>query len=76
MVRAQGPPAQDDRLYTFAGAAAHFVEYIARNTNMAAMDHAAREFDNELEKCIKHAISPHTPAPPRRFASGTMRRVK
>jgi hypothetical protein len=42
---------------------------------MAAMDHAARKFDDKLKKCIKHAISPHPPAPPRRFASGTMRRV-
>jgi hypothetical protein len=68
MVHAKGALAQHDRLDALVGAMAYYVEHIARDTHMAALDHKAREFDKQLEKLIKHAMGQHA-TPPRRFAS-------
>ena len=76
MVRAKGALAQDDRLDALAGAVSYFVEHMARDTHMAALDHKAREFDKELEKFVKHASAQHGSEPPRRFSSAIMRQGK
>lgn len=73
MVHAKGALALDDRLDALVGAMAYYVEHMARDTHMAALDHKAREFDEQLEKFIKHAMGQHG-APPRRFASAIMHR--
>jgi hypothetical protein len=59
MVRAKSALAQDDGLDTLAGAVAFCVEHMARDAQLAALDHKGREFDKELDKFVKRVTFQH-----------------
>jgi hypothetical protein len=74
MVRAKGALAQDDRIDALAGAVAHWVRHLARDTDKAALDYKDGLLDKELERFMAHALGGNA-SPGRRWASSAARKA-
>ena len=56
----RGALAHDDRVDALAGAVAYWTEQMGRDTDRAAKDHAAEEFDKMLEDMMNHMVDSPT----------------
>ena len=56
ITRDKGALSKDDRLDALAGAVAHWMEELARDTHQAALEHKDKILDKELEKFMQHAL--------------------
>lgn len=59
ITRQRGSLSHDDRLDAVAGAVAHWIEWMSRNTNKANEDHKADLLQAELDKVLQFAIGGH-----------------
>ncbi|MGW8177172.1 MAG: phage terminase large subunit [bacterium] len=56
ITRDKGALAKDDRIDALAGAVAHWMEELARDTHQAALEHKDKALDKELQKFLQHAL--------------------